>query len=267
MTLPYEPRRFQSTVAYYERYRLSYPQRLIARLAALLGLEKGDPVLDLGTGTGMLAIAFARLGMAVTAMDPEPEMLKATLANAQEAGVAVAVREGSSYDLKSTMGPFRLVTIGRAFHWMDRAATLEMLETIVTAQGGVAFFHDAHPVLEENNWFKVMRDIAERYERNDTTMKERRSGGHRRYEPYLFHSAFTTLDGLSVTIRRSLTLDEIIGRVLSMSSCSPEKLGTQRQSFEEDLRTALRELSGDGKFTEIAEFVALLARRPLPQSQ
>ena len=34
-------------------------------------------MLDLGCGTGMLAVGFARLGMAVTAMDPEPDMLAA----------------------------------------------------------------------------------------------------------------------------------------------------------------------------------------------
>ena len=33
MTLPPEPRPFKSTVAFYERYRLAYPDRLIARVA------------------------------------------------------------------------------------------------------------------------------------------------------------------------------------------------------------------------------------------
>ncbi len=36
----------------------------------------------------------------------------------------VTLKQASSYDLTAEMGPFRLVAIGRAFHWMDRAATL-----------------------------------------------------------------------------------------------------------------------------------------------
>ena len=261
MPQPLEPRRFQSTVAYYERYRLAYPGRLIARVAGLLGLRPGDAVLDLGCGTGMLAIAFARLGMAVTAMDPEPDMLAATKAAAEAAGVTLSLKQGSSYDLTPESGPFRLVAMGRAFHWMDRAATLGLLDRIVTPDGGVALFHDAHPPVEENGWFKLLHSVQDKYGRAERRVDER-SGGHRRYEPFLFASVFSELDGLSVTIRAGLTAEDIVGRAFSMSVTSPDRLGARREAFAAQLSAALRELSPDGKFTEVAELVAVLARRP-----
>ena len=261
MPQPLEPRHFQSTVAYYERYRLAYPDRLIARVAGLLGLRPGDAVLDLGCGTGMLGIAFARLGMAVTAMDPEPDMLAATRAAAEAAGVTLSLKQGSSYDLTPESGPFRLAIMGRAFHWMDRAATLAMLDRIVTPDGGVALFHDAHPPVEENGWFKLLHSVQGKYGRAERSVDERR-GGHRRYEPFLFASAFSVLDGLSVTIRADLTVEDIVGRAFSMSITSPDRLGARREEFAAQLSAALRELSPDGKFTEVAELVAVLARRP-----
>ena len=90
------------------------------------------------------------------------------------------------------MGPFRLVTIGRAFHWMDRAATLAMLDRIVAPGGGVALFHDAHPPVAENGWFKILRDVQRQiWPQRTHAMLRRARGGHRRYEPYLFASAFT----------------------------------------------------------------------------
>jgi ubiquinone/menaquinone biosynthesis C-methylase UbiE len=263
MAIPHEPRRFQSAAAFYERYRLAYPDRLIRRVAGLLGLTPGDTVLDLGCGTGMLAVPFARLGMAVTAMDPEPDMLAAADAAAKDAGVTVTLRQASSYDLTPDMGPFRLVTIGRAFHWMDRAATLAMLDKIVAPDGGVALFHDAHPPVEENGWFKAMVRVADRFGRADAAhVRERGAGGHRRYEPYLYASTFTQLDGLSVTIRQALNAEDIVGRAFSTSVCAPDKLGDRKDAFAAELSAALRELSPDGKFTEVAELVALLARRP-----
>ena len=71
------------------------------------------------------------------------------------------------------MGPFRLVAMGRTFHWMDRAATLAMLDRIVTPDGGVALFHDAHPPVEENGWFKMLCDVQDKY-------RPRRRGERRR---------------------------------------------------------------------------------------
>jgi ubiquinone/menaquinone biosynthesis C-methylase UbiE len=259
---PHEARRFKSTVAYYQRHRLAYPDRLIARVAALAGLRPGNSVLDLGAGTGMLAVGFAKAGMTVTAMDPEPDMLAVCQEAAQAAGVTVALRQGGSADLTPDMGPFRLVTMGRSFHWMDRAATLAMLEQIVTPDGGVALFHDAHPPVPDNGWFKVMCDVQDRFGRGTEPHIRERRGGHSRYEPFLLASQFTQLDGLSVTVRHAVTVDELVGRAFSMSTCSREKLGNRAEEFAAALSAALRELSPGGTFTEIAEMVAVLARRP-----
>ncbi|HKB95648.1 MAG TPA: hypothetical protein VKB94_02295, partial [Rhizomicrobium sp.] len=82
--------------------------------------------------------------------------------------------------------------------------------------------------------------------------------------PFLFASAFSQLDGLSVTIRQELTVEDILGRAFSMSACSPEELGGTCEEFAARLSAALRELSPDGRFTEVAELVAVLARRPNP---
>ena len=260
-------RRFQSTVAYYDRYRLDYQQRLLARVRDLGRLKPGDPVLDLGTGTGMLAIGFAKLGMAVTAMDPEPDMLAAAAGRVKAAGVTVDLVAGGSADLRPGMGPYRLVTMGRSFHWMDRTATLAMLDKIVAPEGGVALFHDAHPPVEENAWFRTLCAVQDKFGRRAAPHiaerpVAREKGGHRRYEPFLFASAFTQLDGLSVTIRQPLTVDDIVGRAFSMSVSSHEALGPRAEEFAATLNRALRELSPDGTFTEVAELVGLLARRP-----
>ena len=257
MTVPPQSRRFQSTVAFYDRFRLGYPDRLIVRVAGLAGLKPGDAVLDLGCGTGMLAIAFARLGMTVTALDPEPDMLDAARVSAREAGVSLTLHQAGSQDLTAQMGPFQMVVMGRAFHWMDRAATLSMLDRIVAPDGGVALFHDSHPPVLENGWFKRLCDVQAKFRAAGDA-----KGGHRRYEPYLFASAFSQLEGLSVTIRQPLTVEDVLGRALSMSACSQKVLGARQADFTAQLFAALRDLSADGKFTEVAELVAVLARRP-----
>lgn len=259
----YEPRRFQSTVPFYERFRLGYPERLIRHVITFTGLSPGDAVLDLGTGPGLLAIPLAAAGMQVTAADPEPDMLDAAAEAARAAGVTLQLWRGGSYELSAAMGPFRLVTMGRAFHWMDRAATLRLLDRIIVPGGAIALFHDHHPETAENLWTSVVREVSDRYGRSgESHVAERHSKGYHTHESVLLASPFSVLDGLSVTLRRSLSADDIVGRAFSMSTCSREKLGARSAAYEADLRAALTTLSPGGEFSEIAQLEALVARRP-----
>ena len=58
-----------------------------------------------------------------------------------------------------------------------------------------------------------------------------------------------------------MTVPDIVGRAFSMSHSAPQSLGSKREEFAAALEAALRELSPDGKFVEVAEMVAVLARR------
>jgi ubiquinone/menaquinone biosynthesis C-methylase UbiE len=251
--------RFQSTVPFYTRYRLGYPPRLIARVIELTGWTAGDPLLDLGTGPGLLAVPFAAAGMRVTAADPEPTMLAAAGEAARAAGVTLTSWRGGSDDLTDAMGPCRGVTMGRSFHWMDRAATLTRLDRIITPDGAIVLFHDEHPKTAENRWLDAMHEVANRYGRGEEpVISERRSPEYRMHESLLLASPFNVLEAISVVIRKPICADEILGRALSMSTCSPEKLGARLGAFESDLRAAL---AAYGDLTEIASLVALIARR------
>jgi ribosomal protein L11 methyltransferase len=66
-------------------------------LAALQRLDlSGRRVLDVGTGTGVLALAAARLGAAeVVAVDTDPVAVATAVGNAERNGVHLEVRQGS----------------------------------------------------------------------------------------------------------------------------------------------------------------------------
>ena len=112
--------RFGSTVPHYVAGRPNYAPSLIRIVKEQLHLSGRHRLLDLGCGPGWLAVAFTPFVGTVVAMDPEPTMLAAAHAAAAEANVQIELIEGSSYDLGSHLGMFQVVTIGRAFHWMDR---------------------------------------------------------------------------------------------------------------------------------------------------
>lgn len=255
----YDPSRFRSTVPFYGRYRLGYPKALIDWVIELVGLKVGDAVMDLGCGPGTLAVPFAEAGMKVTGVDPEPAMLEA----ARATGAPLTLLEGSSFAMPAGIGPFKLVTMGRSFHWMDRAATLAKLDGLVSAGGAVALFDDEHPRTAENLWRRKLVDgIGRRYGRGDEPhIKERDSERYRTHASYLLDSAFNDLRGVSIIVRRELSADEIVGLAFSLSTSSPAKLGDRAPQFEAELRAELAALSPDGRFSEIADMNALVARR------
>lgn len=259
----YDPRRFRATVPYYSRYRLNYPDSLIARVIEIVELKPGDRVMDLGCGPGLLAILFAKAGMRVTGVDPEPDMLAAARAAASEAGVQLDLRQGSSFALPADNEPFDLIVMGRAFHWMDGRATLVALDGRVAKGGALAFFDDDHPRTAENAWRFALRDIANRFGRTRLHhIVQASSAEFRSRHALLLDSAFSCLEGVSAYVRRDVTADEVVGLAFSLSTTSRERLGERAQAFEDELRLALAEISPEGRFIEIAELSALIAKRP-----
>lgn len=262
-TMAFEADRFRSTVDYYDRFRTPYPPELIAAVARQLGLRYADRQLDLGCGPGPLALAFARLGLDVTAMDPEPSMIAAVQDGAAAAGVVIRTVEGSSYDLPGTLGRFRLVTMGRSFHWMDRPATLEALDGMVEPDGAVVLMGDCslsvtpdyRPLLDELGERHAGARAAER--------RLRRSDAWAPHEAVLLDSPFRDVTRLARVMRMDRSAEDVVGLAFSRSGTSPAALGEGRQAFEDELRQRLAALSPEGRFVDVVEIGALIARRPV----
>jgi len=259
---PFMPDRFSSTVPFYVEGRLDYPKRLIENVARWIGFGAGERVLDLGCGPGFLAVSFAELGYAATGIDPNRAMLAAATELAAQCHVACDFREGSSYDLSSELGRFKLVTMGRSFHWMDRPATLARLDDLIEPGGAIALFGDHHPSCRENRWIDGLEQVRQDFEGREEFSKLQKSGDVERHEVVLLDSAFSCLEVLGVTRRLTLSLEKAVTRALSFSGSSPQRLGERRAEFERAVHQTLAPHAKDGALTELVEFRALIARRP-----
>lgn len=259
--IPFEPRRFQSAAQHYLAGRPAYPPLLIRRVVGLCGLDGTHRVLDLGCGPGQLALAFAAFVHEVTAIDPEPEMLRIAAESAARAKANVKVVEGSSYDLRPQAGRFRLVTIGRAFHWMDRARTLQRLDAIVDPQGAVVLFADRHPEVPDNLWRGDYERLIGVYAEGDVVRARRKSPGWLPHEAILLDSAFARLERVSVIERRRTPVDRFTDRALSLSSTSPGRLRSKADALAGAMRDAMSKFASNGLITEVVEVEALIARR------
>lgn len=103
-------------------------------------LRPGDRVLDLGSGSGILAIAAALLGASRAIgveLDPEANQVAARNAERNHVGGRVAFLEGDAADLSALLGPCELVISN-----ILRSVNSRLLPAIAAAlaPGGIAIF-------------------------------------------------------------------------------------------------------------------------------
>jgi SAM-dependent methyltransferase len=93
----------------YERMPRHY-QPLLDHLVRAAAVRPGERVLDVGTGTGALAVRLARAGAAVTGIDLAPALVQTARRLAAEEGVEVHYDVGDAEDLPFEDGCFDVVT-------------------------------------------------------------------------------------------------------------------------------------------------------------
>lgn len=76
----------------YLRYRPGYPKQFFILLRQMGIGAAGQDILDLGSGTGALAIPFARAGARVTAVDPSEGQIHAQKLAARQFGVTAKIK-------------------------------------------------------------------------------------------------------------------------------------------------------------------------------
>ncbi|MEO1549934.1 MAG: class I SAM-dependent methyltransferase [Pseudomonadota bacterium] len=254
---PYKPERFDRAVEHYVAARTRYSPALINWLADDAQVA-GKHVLDLGCGPGFLANAFGSKAASVLGLDPSPNMIAAARSEAQP---NVRFEIGSSEDLSQVDAPVQLVTMGRAFHWMERAQTLADLELLIAKGGAVALINDSVAKIPANAWWHAFNAVSKRYAVLDDYNQFRASDDWIPHEQVLDTSAFSDLRRISVFQRHSWTYERLLRHTYSRSATTEALIGPQMTAFEEEARETL-ETFGPEPWLSLNEHIALIARRP-----
>jgi len=132
---------FGKTVADYADHRAGFPAALFDRLAAHGIGGVGARLLDLGTGTGSLALGFARRGARVTALDVSPEMLTEVAARAVTDGLKVETVCAGAEATGLAEAAFDAVVAGQCWHWFDRPRAAAEVRRLLKPGGRLAICH------------------------------------------------------------------------------------------------------------------------------
>jgi ubiquinone/menaquinone biosynthesis C-methylase UbiE len=263
---PYSIGLFEGTAWYYARFRTGYPEESIDFLVERVGLNSSTHVLDLGTGTGQIAIPLALRGIPVIAVDPDVEMLCEGLHAEHKAGTfGISWIRGNDKLLPSLdIRPVKLCTMGASFHWTDRDLLLRILDSLISTDGAVAILSGGGSVWSNSGkeWMEITKAVVVEF-----LGSERRAGTgiynhpNERHETVLKRSPFPKVERFEFTIESEITVDQIIGLQLSTSYASPLHLGSRIEEFRETLRRRLLETNISGVFENRQTAELFLARR------
>lgn len=142
--------------------RPPYPAELFEILA---GLQPAGPrtILDLGCGTGDIALGLAGRAERIDAVDPSPAMLRVARARpgADHPSLrwACATAEACALD-----GPYSLVVAAESFHWMDWAAVCARVAGALRSHAFLALVRGR--TLQDTAWSAGLAELIPRYSTN-----------------------------------------------------------------------------------------------------
>ncbi len=212
-----------------------------ARLVKHAKVQAGQRVLDVGCGTGVVAVTAARRGATATGLDLTPALLARARENAQISGVEIDWREGDAENLPFDDDAFDVVLsqFGHIFAPRPEVAVAEMLR--VLKRGGTIAFATWPPELFTGRMFMITAryapppppGVAPPPQWGDPKIVSERLGNA--VTDVVFDRATMLVPALSPQhFRTSLerTAGPVIKVVESLSASDPAKLAAFRGEYE-----------------------------------
>ena len=128
---------FDEVADEYDRTRPMYPDALVDRACEVAGLGYGDPVLEIGCGTGQLTRSLIARGLRVTAVEPGGNLLRLAGQNLAGTG-SVEFVNARFEDAALPGGYFRAVFSASALHWVDPTVGWRKIASSLAADGTLA---------------------------------------------------------------------------------------------------------------------------------
>jgi len=261
-TRKFNPELYKGTHEYYAKYRPTIPEEVISVIVEHFDIRPTDRVLDIGCGTGQVALAMEGKCGEMVCLDPDPEMLKWAKKTTEGFKTKLIWFNYGAEDLRKTkerLGIFKLATICRSFHWMDQEQVLDILDDLIEEDGGVAVFGDKSLWTGGEEWQQAVKKAVQRF-----LGKERRAGKGKFEVPdklwgdIMARSAFRFIAIHDVPIERSWDAESIIGYLFSTSFAAPHLFGNQLDRFKEKIESTLFSINPKGVFQENAVWTMVL---------
>lgn len=250
---------------YYAQYRPNIPKKVVDVIIKHFDAGPNDRILDIGCGTGQVALAMDGKCKEMVCMDPDPEMIKTAKKATKNSQIKLIWINSRAEDLKKfrqKIGIFKVATISRTFHWIDQEQVLSDLNDLIDKDGGVAIFSDRSIWTGQEDWQQIAKKIVQKY------LGEKRRAGKNtfkesgeRWENIVQRSPFRFVKIQDVAVVRYWNIESILGYLFSTSFAAPYLFGDQLHKFKKEVETTLLNLNPKGVFQENASWSMILGSK------
>lgn len=254
-------RLYRGTYEYYVKYRPPIPKEVIDIIIEYFDIKPTDRILDIGCGTGQVALAMEGRCGEMVCLDPDPEMIKWAKKATRNCKIKLVWVNCKAEDLgkiKGKLGLFKVATSCRAFHRMDQDWVLKELDGLIEKDGGVAVFSDWVLWKGKQGWQRAIKKILQKY------LEGKKRPGKKleeRWENILARSVFKFIKIRDVQTIRNWDVKSIIGYILSTAFAAPYLFGNQLGRFKAELKTTLLSINPKGEFQENAVWSIVLGSK------
>jgi SAM-dependent methyltransferase len=265
--LSYRKDLYRGTAPYYDRYRPPYPDALLDDLRWRLPVSGKGRLLDLACGTGQIALPLADDFPEVWAVDQEKEAVAYGRSKAQARGAGNIVWVAAEAEQVDLGGGFQLITIGNAFHRLDRQLVAARSYSWLVPGGGLALLWGHAPWQGAGSWPRAMAELLDVWAKRVGATERVPAGWEAAMDrdPHaevLRRAGFAYAGRFEFCVQQTWTVTALVGFVYSTSSLNREALGRHATSFEQEMRGLLISREPEGTFRESATFAYELARKP-----
>ncbi len=227
---------FGRTAADYERFRPGFPESFFDRLVKEGWIEAGQRTLDLGTGTGTLALGFAVRGLDVTGLDIAPELLDVARQEAQERGLNARFIRGRAEATGEDDASFDLVSAGQCWWWFDSDAAMREANRVLVPGGRLLIASFSYIPLSGNTAGRTEDLILEH---NPGWPKAGWRGVHPEHVEALDRCGFQEVESFSYVVDVPFSHEAWRGRVRTCNGVGSSLNAGQVERFDADLADLL----------------------------
>lgn len=126
---------FGETAEDYDQFRPGFPPSFFDALNKKGWIQPGQQALDLGTGTGSVALGLARQGLKVTGLDLSPQLLGVAQRKSAQQSLQVEFLEARAEETGLASSTFDVVTAGQCWWWFDAERVLNEVWRVLKPGG------------------------------------------------------------------------------------------------------------------------------------